>query len=141
MTSQSKGRKLSPGKALGRLTGDEEWLHELPSPYGLFLGSTQLGQILAYLALLAEWNQRINLVSAASAEVWVRRHFAESLYLSCHASLEGRMLDIGSGGGFPALPLKIVFPGLLVTLLEPTGKKRVFLKEACRVCGLDNVEV
>jgi len=121
--------------------GDEEWLRKLLSPYGVSLGSTQLGQILAYLSLLARWNQHVNLVSAASGEVWVRRHFAESLYLSCHMSLEGRMVDIGSGGGFPALPLKIAFPGLSMTLLEPTGKKRAFLKEVCRVCELDDVDV
>jgi 16S rRNA (guanine527-N7)-methyltransferase len=55
--------------------------------------------------------------------------------------LDGRLLDIGSGAGFPGLCLKIIFPDLSVTLLEPVAKKRGFLKEVARVCGMSLVEV
>jgi 16S rRNA (guanine527-N7)-methyltransferase len=54
--------------------------------------------------------------------------------------LNGRLLDIGSGAGFPGLSLKILFPDLSVTLLEPIAKKRAFLKEVARVCGMNYVE-
>jgi len=120
---------------------DGSWLCELLKPYGISLVSDQTAQILSYLSLLTQWNQHVNLVSAASLEVWVRRHFVESLYLSRAVVLEGRLIDIGSGAGFPALPLKIIFPRLKVTLLEPIGKKRAFLKEVCRACDLGDVEV
>ncbi|MGH9430855.1 MAG: 16S rRNA (guanine(527)-N(7))-methyltransferase RsmG [Terriglobia bacterium] len=120
---------------------DEKWLCNLLEPYGLSLGSIETSQLLTYLGLLTRWNPHVNLVSTASPEVWVRRHFAESLYLSRVITLEGPLIDIGSGAGFPALPLKIVFPDLSITLLEPVGKKRAFLKEVIRVCNLKGVEV
>ena len=61
--------------------------------------------------------------------------------MASHFELEGRLLDIGSGAGFPGLALKIVFPALAVTLLEPVAKKRAFLKEVARTCGMNSVEV
>ncbi len=98
-------------------------------------------QILAYLELLLRWNQKINLTAIRNAEESVTRHFGESLFIARHIELRGRLLDIGSGAGFPGLALKIAFPQLSVTLLEPVAKKRAFLKEATRVCGFSAVEV
>src|SRR5262249_32521049 len=71
----------------------------------------------------------------------VTRHFGESMYLTKFVQLEGRLLDVGSGAGFPGLALKITLPRLQVTLLEPAGKKRAFLKEVARACEMDLVEV
>jgi 16S rRNA (guanine(527)-N(7))-methyltransferase RsmG len=71
----------------------------------------------------------------------VTRHFGESLFLARHMELRGSLLDIGSGAGFPGLALKIGFPAISVTLLEPVAKKRAFLKEAARACGFHQVEV
>ncbi len=97
--------------------------------------------ILIYLDLLLKWNEKINLTSIRDPETCVTRHFGESLLLIRHASLRGSLLDIGSGAGFPGLALKIVFPELSVTLLEPVAKKRAFLKEAARACGFTRVQV
>lgn len=110
-------------------------------PFGLSLTSTQVGQIFTYLELLLRWNKRINLTAVRSPEDCLTRHFGESLYLERWVNLEGRLLDIGSGAGFPGLALKIAAPSLSVTLLEPVAKKRVFLKEVARACSLDAVEV
>jgi 16S rRNA (guanine527-N7)-methyltransferase len=107
----------------------------------LDLASGQVGQVLAYLGLLLHWNEKINLTAIRNPEECVARHFGESLFLAKHAALHGALLDIGSGAGFPGLALKIVFPALSVTLLEPVAKKRAFLKEAARVCGFTEVEV
>jgi 16S rRNA (guanine527-N7)-methyltransferase len=120
---------------------DEANVRRLLEPFGLNLGSYQIGQLTAYLELLLRWNKKINLTSIRDPEDCISRHFAESLYLGRWVELKGRLLDIGSGAGFPGLSLKIVFPQLSVTLLEPVGKKRAFLKEVARVCEMNSVEV
>jgi 16S rRNA (guanine527-N7)-methyltransferase len=120
---------------------DETRLRQLLEPFGLDLSSTQTDQTLAYLHLLLIWNQKINLTAIRDPEECVTRHFGESLFLAGHAQLRGELLDIGSGAGFPGLALKIVFPGISVTLLEPVAKKRAFLKEAARACGFRQVDV
>ena len=120
---------------------DETRLRQLLEPFGLNLSSTQAGQTLAYLHLLLRWNQKINLTAIRDPEECVTRHFGESLFLAGHMDLHGDLLDIGSGAGFPGLALKIAFPEISVTLLEPVAKKRAFLKEAARTCGFTQVAV
>jgi len=120
---------------------DETRLRQLLEPFGLDLSSAQADQILDYLNLLLRWNQKINLTAIRDPEECVTRHFGESLFLARHMELHGSLLDIGSGAGFPGLALKITFPRISVTLLEPTARKRAFLKEAARTCGFDQVEV
>ncbi len=113
----------------------------LLEPFQLNLTSEQVRGLLTYLELLLSWNRRINLTGVRSAEECITRHFGESLYLVRSVELEGRLLDIGSGAGFPGLALKIVFPQLSITLLEPVAKKRAFLKEVARKCAMQSVEV
>jgi 16S rRNA (guanine527-N7)-methyltransferase len=120
---------------------NESEVRELLSPFGLQLSSEQIAKLLTYLELLMRWNKKINLTAIRSPDECVTRHFGESLYLTRFVELEGSLLDVGSGAGFPGLALKIAFPRLQVTLLEPAGKKRAFLKEAARVCGMESVEV
>ena len=119
----------------------ENQVRELLAPFGLALTSEQMNRLQAYLELLLRWNIKINLTSVRDAGQCVTRHFGESLYLARFVQLEGRLLDVGSGAGFPGLALKIPFPRLHVTLLEPAGKKRAFLKEVARACEMDRVEV
>src|SRR3970040_314440 len=90
---------------------------ELLEPFGLSITAEQTDRLLAYLELLIRWNSKINLVGPASNEECVTRHFGESLFLQRWVDLNGSLLDIGSGAGFPGLALKIVCPGLEVTLL------------------------
>lgn len=120
---------------------DQERAREILLPFGLELSARQIEQILAYLELLLRWNRRINLTAVRAPEDCLTRHFGESLFLARCAALEGRLLDVGSGAGFPGLALKIVFPELAATLLEPVAKKRAFLKEAARACGFSSIEV
>jgi 16S rRNA (guanine527-N7)-methyltransferase len=109
--------------------------------FGVLLSEGQISQISTYLDLLLRWNKKINLTSVVDPKEIVTRHFGESLGAANLLDLKGRLLDVGSGAGFPGLALKIPFPGLSVTLLEPVAKKRAFLKEAARVCGMTGVEV
>ena len=118
---------------------DETRLRQLLEPFGLDLSPEQTKQTLAYLELLLRWNQKINLTAICDPKQCVTRHFGESLFLVTHRQLNGTLLDIGSGAGFPGLALKIAFPELSVTLLEPVAKKRAFLKEAARVAGFTHV--
>ena len=116
-------------------------LAALLQPYGLGLTDRQITQLQTYLDVLLRWNAKINLTAIRRPEDCVTRHFGESLYLARWVNLEGRLLDIGSGAGFPGLALKIPFPNLALTLLEPAAKKRAFLKEVARACEFRDVEV
>jgi 16S rRNA (guanine527-N7)-methyltransferase len=121
------------------LSADE--IRHLLNPFHLELDSHQLDQVNAWTDLLIRWNAKINLTTIRAPEEIVVRHFAESMYLAKFLELRGRLLDVGSGAGFPGLALKIVSPALQVVLLEPVGKKRAFLKEVVRECDFESVEV
>lgn len=118
-----------------------ERIGELLQPCRVVLSGYALWQIETYIELLVRWNEKINLTAIRDREEMVTRHFGESLLLARDARLEGRLLDIGSGAGFPGLALKTACSNLEVTLLEPVGKKRAFLLEAVRVCSFTRVTV
>src|SRR5215472_4446588 len=118
-----------------------EELNNILSPFGIRIDSQLLGKFQVWTDLLIRWNARINLTTITGPEEIIVRHFAESLYLSKIVAIQGRLLDVGSGAGFPGLALNIISPDLQVVLLEPVGKKRAFLKEVVRGCGFQSVEV
>ncbi|MGO8813689.1 MAG: 16S rRNA (guanine(527)-N(7))-methyltransferase RsmG [Terriglobia bacterium] len=120
---------------------DARRLRQLLEPFALDLTSDQGTQVLVYLHLLLRWNEKINLTAIRDPAECVTRHFGESLFIARHIKLHGNLLDIGSGGGFPGLALKIAYPQVAVSLLEPVAKKRAFLKEAARVCDFPSVTV
>jgi 16S rRNA (guanine527-N7)-methyltransferase len=99
-----------------------------------------LEQLAAYLDLLLKWNARTNLTSVRSAEQIVQRHFGESLFAGRHLlpklSPDVTLLDLGSGAGFPGLPIQLLAPYLRVTLAESQNKKASFLREIVRTLGL-----
>ena len=119
----------------------ENQIGKLLQPFEIKLTSDEITQLLVYLDLLLRWNAKINLTSIRTPEECVTRHFGESLLLGRYYQLEGTLLDIGSGAGFPALALKLVFPKLQICLLEPVAKKRAFLKEVTRACEFTGVDV
>lgn len=110
---------------------------------GLALKSTQLDQFASYLALLRSWNKRINLTSVEGIADIQRRHFLDSL--SCAVAtgdLNDQMLvDVGSGAGFPGLPLKLLYPELSLTLVESVAKKAKFLQTVVDELALPQVTV
>lgn len=99
-------------------------------------------QIRIYIELLLRWNRRISLTAIGSPEEIVRTHFAESLLATkAVANMRGRLADVGSGAGFPGLPLRIYLDGLQLTLIEPNAKKCAFLAEAARALEMKDVEI
>lgn len=115
-----------------------ETLESLLQPYlpaGVPAGVAE--RLSAYLDLLLKWNARTNLTAIRQPEEMVRRHFGESLFAGGLVP-EGAetMLDLGSGGGFPGIPIQILRPEIAVTLAESQGKKAAFLREAVRTLGL-----
>jgi 16S rRNA (guanine527-N7)-methyltransferase len=108
------------------------------------LSARQLEQLSAYLSLLLKWNAKMNLTSVRQPEEIVSRHFGESLFatkLLWENASVGSVIDLGSGAGFPGLPLAICAPEISVTLIESQNKKATFLKEVARALGLNNVKV
>jgi len=110
------------------------------------LSSHQLDQVSAYLDRLMRWNARMNLTSVRDAEQIITRHFGESFFAA--KQLLGReepspksATDIGSGAGFPGLPIKIFAPGLRMRLVESQHRKATFLREVIRDLELEDCEV
>lgn len=109
------------------------------APYGL-LTIEQIAALEAHYRLLIKWNARLNLTRIESVEDAVRLHYCESLFLGTQLP-EGslRIVDVGSGAGFPGIPIAILRPECHVTLVESHRRKSVFLREASR--NLRNVSV
>lgn len=125
---------------------DAARIAELLSPYlgGEKLAQLELEQISLYINVLLKWNARMNLTSVRDPERIVLRHFGESLFAA--RNLVSRkstitVADVGSGAGFPGIPMKIYAPGLHSTLIEAHGKKAIFLREVCRSLTLTNINV
>src|SRR3989441_7654390 len=102
----------------------------------------QVLQIQRYIEILLIWNEKVNLTSIRDPLEILYRHFCESMYASVAVPVEnGRLADVGSGGGFPGLPLKIIRPNLRVFLVESNLKKATFLAEVIRELGLNGTQV
>jgi 16S rRNA (guanine527-N7)-methyltransferase len=102
----------------------------------------QVGLFLKYLAELKKWNKAYNLTSLKSDEEIVIKHFLDSLlYLRGISGRDAAVMDVGSGAGFPGIPMKIMEPGILLYLVEPARKKAMFLRHVVRLLGLEEVEV
>ena len=110
---------------------------------GLSLTPGQLDQFATYEALLLEWNERISLTAIRNPRGVRIRHFLDSLTCAIATGpLDGQsMIDVGTGAGFPGLPLKILYPDLKLTLVDSVVKKARFLEEVIGELGLSDVDV
>jgi 16S rRNA (guanine527-N7)-methyltransferase len=112
-----------------------------------FPAQNQLINISTYIDMLLKWNARINLTAVRQPEEMVRRHFGESLFAAQYLFPAGaqpesvRVFDVGSGAGFPGLPVKLWSPQIQLTLIESNQKKVAFLREVVRTLTLTSVDV
>ena len=108
---------------------------------GLTFGETHADQFMRYLAHLIEWNKSINLTTIIDPKKIIIKHFVDSLIglVATDFPKHGVVLDVGSGGGFPGIPLKIVRPDIRLTLVEPTQKKCSFLNSVIGLLKLQDV--
>ena len=105
------------------------------------LDSGAIGQLIDYLTLLEKWNRVYNLTAVRDPAKMVSHHLLDSLAILPQIEGTARLLDVGSGAGFPGMPLAIARPDCSVTLLDSSHKKAAFLRQAVAELGLGNVAV
>jgi 16S rRNA (guanine527-N7)-methyltransferase len=110
----------------------------------VFLPDDLADRLIAYYELLSRWNRKINLTSLVDPDEAIDRLLLEPLVAAKHlppSTAGSRLMDVGSGGGSPAIPLKLAAPHLGLTMVEVKTRKSAFLREAIRHLGLDNAIV
>jgi 16S rRNA (guanine527-N7)-methyltransferase len=123
--------------------GSSEWKNLIISGaeiLGVRVSDNQAEQFGIHAAELLRWNKKINLTAITDPEEVAVKHFTDCLVPAKIIPTDSRLLDIGSGGGFPGIVLKILMPSLHVTLIDSSRRKNSFQKQVIRILGLKNIE-
>jgi 16S rRNA (guanine527-N7)-methyltransferase len=130
---------MSPGVPVAP---SSDTIHRALAEFRLSASNKQVQQIQQYMGMLLKWNEAVNLTAIRDPLEILYRHFCESMFAASVVPLDnGRLADVGSGGGFPGLPLKLLRPELEVFLVESNVKKATFLAEVIRDLGLTDARV
>ena len=119
---------------------DKNRLEAKCAALGIALTGPMLDALDQYAEILVEYNQKVNRTAITDPEGIEDKHFADSLLLANLPETAGKLVDVGTGAGFPGVVAKIFKPELQLTLMEPTGKRVEFLKYVCAQLGLSGVE-
>lgn len=123
--------------------GSKQWEHLIFSgaeAFGIHLDQEKIDRFVIHARELVKWNQKVNLTAITNPREIAVKHFIDSLAPASLIRTSTSLLDIGSGGGFPGIPLKISLPSLSVTLIDASRKKVSFLKHMIRILGMNNTE-
>jgi 16S rRNA (guanine527-N7)-methyltransferase len=124
------------------VTPSDEAIRRALKEFQIELAAEQVAWIQEHMRILLFWNEKVNLTAIRDPQEILHRHFCESMYAAFAVPLEkGRLADVGSGGGFPGIPLKIARPELEVFLIESNLKKATFLAEVVRELGLTDMHI
>jgi len=119
-----------------------EAIHRAAKEFSLSFDGEQVLKIQHYIRILLQWNEKFNLTAIRDPLEILYRHFCESMFAATKFSLgQGRLADVGSGAGFPGIPLKILCPGIQLFLIESNLKKATFMAEVIRELGLADTQV
>jgi 16S rRNA (guanine527-N7)-methyltransferase len=108
---------------------------------GVFLSVDLTEKLAAYYELLSRWNLKINLTAITDVDEAIDRLLLEPVIAARHLPASGRLLDVGSGGGSPAIPLRLAAPDLELTMVEVKARKAAFLREAVRVLTIPGAQI
>ena len=104
------------------------------------ISEKQLNQFYNYMNILIEWNKVMNLTNITEPEEIIQKHFVDSLTILKSIKENDSIIDVGTGAGFPGMPIKIVFPETRITLLDSLNKRIKFLEEVTNKLELKNIE-
>lgn len=109
--------------------------------FGVKLNEKQLFGFQKYYEMLIDWNEKINLTAITDFDEVLKKHFLDSIAIGrlFSQNIELSVLDIGTGAGFPGIPIKIAFPDMKVTLMDSLNKRVIFLNEVIKELSLENI--
>ena len=108
---------------------------------GVSLGEKETEQFMTYLSLLLEWNEKMNLTAITDDREIILKHFVDCLALCSGADMSGKkIIDVGTGAGFPGVPVKIACPDIDITLLDSLNKRITFLNELTKALELEKTD-
>lgn len=108
---------------------------------GILWDDEKISRLEKYAELLVEWNEKMNLTAITDMEGIAVKHFLDSASALTTGKIKGKVIDVGTGAGFPGVVLKIMKPEIKLTLLDSLNKRLVFLKEVLDTLGIDDVEL
>ncbi len=118
----------------------EDMLRNGAEKLGVDLSKEQISALIKYKDILLDWNEKINLTAITKEDEIATKHFLDSLTPILTKKITGKVIDVGTGAGFPGLVLKAVCPEIELTLLDSLNKRINFLKEAAGAMGLEGIE-
>lgn len=101
----------------------------------------QIEQFFEYMKLLIEWNEKMNLTAITEPEEIIVKHFVDSITILNEIENNSKIVDVGTGAGFPGIPLSIMNPTLKITLVDSLNKRLIFLREVVNKLNLKNIEI
>ncbi len=118
-----------------------EKFKNLAKKSGLEIEEGKIKKFYDYMILIKEWNEKINLTAITDPKEMIIKHFIDSLTIANQIGENSKIIDVGTGAGFPGIPLKIYNDSIKITLLDSLNKRTIFLKEVVNKLNLKNVEI